>query len=341
MNVASLLLAMRNFPECRGGGDGAPRDLPPWRAWRTRGRPRRPPVAGGARVAFGMPSPAAHPPAPSGAPPAAPGPHVAGLWVYPVKSLGGVAVAEAPVGPLGLDRDRRWMLVDGDGWALTQRERPAMARLAVALGPGDGVTVTAPDGAALVVTPAPPDAPRRPVRLFDDVLDAAGCGLAADAWFSERLGVAARLVYLPDDVVRPVDPRYAGPGDRAALSDGYPVLVAGQASLDDLNARLRARGEAAVGVERFRPNVLVAGAAPYAEDAWRALEAGGVRLALVKPCARCVVTTVDPARGVVAGKEPLRTLAEYRRAGAKVLFAQNAVVRRAGVVRVGDPVAAA
>ncbi len=264
-------------------------------------------------------------------------PHVAGLWVYPVKSLGGVRVPASPVGPLGLERDRRWMLVDADGRAVTQRELPALALLAVALDDDGGVTVTAPGGAALRLAPASAGAPRRPVRLFDDVVDAAACDPAADRWFAARLGAPVRAVYFPDDVVRPVEPRYAAPGDRAAFADAYPVLVASQASLDDLNARLAERGEPPVGVERFRPNVLVAGAPAYAEDDWRTFEAGDVALALVKPCARCVVTTVDPARGAAAGPEPLRTLAGYRRAGGKVLFAQNAVVRAAGTLRAGDP----
>ena len=267
-------------------------------------------------------------------------PHVAGLWVYPVKSLGGVRVAASPVGALGLDGDRRWMLVDADGWAVTQRERPGLARFAVALDAA-GVTVTAPDGSTVRLAPALPGAPRRPVRLFDDVIEAADCDRTADAWFSAHLGGPVRLVYLPDDVVRPVDPQYAAPGDRAPLSDGYPVLVASQASLDDLNARLAARGARPVGIERFRPNVLVAGTPAYAEDGWRTLEAGDVALALVKPCGRCSVTTVDPARGAPDGPEPLRTLAEYRRAGSKVLFAQNAVVRATGTLRAGDPVRAA
>lgn len=268
---------------------------------------------------------------------------IAGLWAYPVKSLGGVPLAAARVGPLGIARDRRWMLVDPAGVALTQREHARLARLAVALGGAADdeaapVTVTAPGGASLTVAPPPADAPRRPVCVFDDALDAATYPAAVDAWFAAQLGAPCHLVYLPADVERPVDPRYAGPGDRTAFTDGYPVLVASQASLDALNARLARRGEAPVGIARFRPSVLVAGGAPYAEDGWRALRAGDVELHLVKPCARCVVTTVDPARGVTAGPEPLRTLAEYRRAGSKVLFAQNAVVRRAGRVRVGDPV---
>jgi uncharacterized protein YcbX len=261
-----------------------------------------------------------------------------GLWTYPVKSLGGVRVDTATVGPLGLDRDRRWMLVDVDGRAVTQRECPAMVRLAVALDADDGVTVTAPDGDRLRLAPSLPDAPRRPVRLFDDVVEAAAGDPAADAWFTTHLGAPVRVVHLPDDAVRPVDPRYAAPGDRTAFADGYPVLVAGQASLDDLNARLAAADAAPVGIERFRPNVLVAGTAAYAEDGWRTLAAGDVVLALVKPCARCVVTTVDPAHGVAAGPEPLRTLAAYRRVGSKVLFAHNAVVRAPGTLRVGAAV---
>ena len=269
---------------------------------------------------------------------------VAGLWVYPVKSLGGVPLDAARIGPLGIARDRRWMLVDPAGAALTQREHARMARLAVAFGGAADdeaapVTVTAPGGAAFGIAPPPAGAPRRRVRMFDDVLNAATYPAAVDAWFAAQLGAPCHLVYLPADVERPVDPRYAGPNDRTAFTDGYPVLVASQASLDDLNARLARRGEPPIGVERFRPSMLVAGGAPYGEDGWRALRAGDVELYLVKPCARCVVTTVDPARGVAAGPEPLRTLAEYRRAGNTVLFAQNAVVRAPGTLRVGDGVA--
>jgi uncharacterized protein YcbX len=267
---------------------------------------------------------------------AGPALRVAGLWVYPVKSLGGVALREARVGPLGIDGDRRWMLVDAAGRALTQREHAEMARFAVALGDGGHPVVTAPDGAALALTPLPAGGPRRRAEVFGDVVDALAAPPAVDAWFAERLGAACHLVALPADADRRVDPHYAAPHDRTAFTDGYPVLVANHASLDELNARLVARGEAPVGMERFRPSVLLDGAPAWAEDGWSAVHAGEVALALVKPCARCVVTTVDPVRGVRTGPEPLRTLAEYRRVGAKVLFAQNAVVRAGGLLRVGD-----
>jgi uncharacterized protein YcbX len=269
---------------------------------------------------------------------------VAALHVYPVKALGGIAVGESPVDGLGLARDRRWMLVDAGGRALTQREVPTLVRLATALLGDGGVRVTAPDGSTRDVHPTAGSAPRRPVRLFDDVVEAATYDRATDAWFAARVGVPCALVHLPDDVVRPVDPDYAeGAEDRAAFADAYPVLVASEASLADLNARLAARGAPAVPMARFRPNVVLAGdgMAPFAEDAWRTLRVGehddAVTLRLVKPCARCVVTTVDPATGAT-GREPLRTLAEYRRRDGKVLFAQNALVRRGGTVRVGDAV---
>jgi hypothetical protein len=280
------------------------------------------------------PSPAR--PAPADAPSEAL--RVAGLWLYPVKSLGGIAVDAARVGDLGLAGDRRWMLVDGTGRALTQREHAALARFATALD-GDTVHVTGPDGATVSFAPPAVGTPRMRVHVFGDTLDAAPAPAAVSAWFALRLGMACTLVHLPNDVVRPVDPAYAGPGDRTAFSDGYPVLVATQASLNDLNARLAADGEPPVPIGRFRPNLLVDGGAPWAEDDWRTVQAGEVALELVKPCARCVVTTIDPVTAT-RGYEPLRTLAAFRRHGGKVLFAQNAVVRAAGWVRVGDAVRA-
>ncbi|HEY0780441.1 MAG TPA: MOSC N-terminal beta barrel domain-containing protein [Gemmatirosa sp.] len=272
--------------------------------------------------------------------------HISGLCLYPVKSLGAVAVREAPVDDLGLRGDRRWMLVDADGRFLTQREHAALALGRVALGDGAALTLSVPALPPLRVTPPPADAPRERVTIFGDVVDAVPAAPEAHAWASTWLGAPTRLVYMPDDARRAVDPRYAGPDDRTAFTDGYPVLVASTASLDDLNARLVATGATPVGMDRFRPNIVVAAdegeaLAPYAEDDWRALRLGdGVRLAVVKPCARCVVTTIDQ-ESAGRSREPLRTLAEYRRAGTKVLFAQNAVVRAGGVLRIGDAVTAA
>ena len=270
--------------------------------------------------------------------------HVAGLWIYPVKSLGGIACPVAQVGDLGLDGDRRWMLVDQAGRFLTQREHACLALGRVALGAGR-LGLVAPGQPSIDVAVPHATAQRLRVTIFDDVVDAVLAEPAAHAWATAWLGSPTRLVYLPDDSRRAVDPRYAAPGDRTAFTDGYPVLVVSQASLDDLNARLGRAGEGPVGIERFRPNVLVAGdegeeLAPYAEDDWRTVRVGAtVELAVVKPCARCVVTTIDQGHAT-RGREPLRTLATYRQRGNKVLFAQNAVVRAPGTLRVGDVVRA-
>lgn len=276
--------------------------------------------------------------------------HVASLHVHPVKSLRGVSVGAAEVGELGLALDRRWMLVDHAGVFLTQREDAGMALLHTSLvaPPGTAadapvtlshaVRVHAPSGATLDLVPPPPDARRRHVRIWAHEVEACDAGPEHDAWLSEALGRACHLMWMPDATRRPIDHDAAGPGDRASFADAFPVLVASQASLDDLNARLAASGQPAVAMERFRPNVVVAGAAaPYAEDGWGRVRVGDVALDLVKPCARCVVTTIDPdtARG---GAEPLRTLSAYRKVGSKVLFAQNALVRATGGIRTGDSV---
>jgi hypothetical protein len=276
--------------------------------------------------------------------------HVASLHVHPVKSLRGVAVRAADVGELGLALDRRWMLVDDAGVFLTQREDASMALLHTSLvaPPGSDadapvtlahtVRVHAPSGATVDLAPPSADARRRRVRIWSHEVEACDGGAELDAWFTEALGRPCHLMWMPDDSRRPIDHDAATADDRAPFSDAFPVLVALQASLDDLNARLVARGQGAVTMERFRPNVVVAGdAEPYAEDAWGRVRVGELALDLVKPCARCVMTTIDPetARG---GAEPLRTLSEYRKVGSKVMFAQNALVRATGTVRVGDAV---
>jgi len=293
---------------------------------------------------------------PTAPPPGARLGRVAELRIYPIKSLGGVRVDRATVGDRGLAHDRRWMLVDDDGVFYTQRALPRMA-LAHATPRDGGVRVTAPGLDALELAPPSDDAPRRRVQVWDDVVDAQTYPTSVDAWFARVLGRPCHLVYMPDDVIRPVDPRYAGPDDRAAFSDAFPVLLLSRESLDDLNARLVERGVGAVAVERFRPNVVVedTGAA-FAEDAWGAVtlvpavipaKAGiagmtGVTLRVVKPCARCVLTTVDPETGRPSVRgEPLRTLATYRTRGSKVLFAQNALVVRGGEVAVGADVVSA
>lgn len=260
---------------------------------------------------------------------------LARIYVYPIKSAAGVALDRAALDGLGLRHDRRWMLVDDAGEFLSQRRLPRMALISVSFS-GASLLVEAPSMSALTLPLEPgPDDPRQrtPVRVFDDLVPAASAGEEPDRWFSGFLGVGCRLVYMPDDVVRPVDPDYARDGDRVGFADGFPLLMFSEASLADLNSRL----PEPVPENRFRPNLVVSGCGAFAEDGWRWVRVGEVGFRVAKPCARCTITTVDQRIGV-RGKEPLRTLASYRKVGDKVMFGQNLAHDGPGELRVGDAV---
>ena len=250
---------------------------------------------------------------------------VSALTVYPVKGLRGIRVASRRVDPLGLEGDRRWMVVDAEGTFLSQRSHPAMARVGTAFVRGGGAAsprlrLSAPDGSAVEISAEPREGTPVRVTIWDDAVDALAPSPEADAWMSDYLGTPVRMVYQPDHAVRPTDGAFA-PGGQVSFADGYPILLVTQASLDELNRRLAEP----VPMHRFRPNVVVEGdCAPHAEDGWRRIRVGELDLAGVKRCARCTVTTVDPATGL-RGVEPLRTLALYRAAGGKVWFGQNLV----------------
>lgn len=251
------------------------------------------------------------------------------LHLYPVKSLAGVDLTHARLDGFGLEHDRRWMVVDHQGRFLTQRELPRMALIQVALN-DQGIRLSAPGASALkVVTPAEP-APRLKVEVWRDRCEATTAGPSADAWLSQFLGVECRLVYMADDVRRQVDQAYAGPQHHTSFADGFPLLLISEASLQDLNSRL----QEPVSMTRFRPNLVVSGCSPYAEDQWSRIRIGKMELQLVKPCSRCSITTVDPATGV-RGSEPLATLAGYRRRGKQVYFGQNLLYDQPGELGVG------
>lgn len=263
--------------------------------------------------------------------------HIAALYRYPVKSLGGQSVAQAAVEPLGLAGDRRWMIVDPDGRFLTRRQIPHLARIAAHPHPL-GVELHRAGAAPLVVRFPDRAAPARPVTIWSDRVEAQPGGNEADAWLAQAVGRPLHLVYQPDHCPRPVSPKYARPDDRVSFADGFPLLVTTEESLAALNAAL---GEPVV-MERFRPNIVLAGApAPWAEDEWRRLRLGPITLRIAKPCVRCVVTTQDPATGapVGDGHEPLRTLrALGRRTKSGIVFGQNAIPDGGGTLAVGDDV---
>jgi len=256
------------------------------------------------------------------------------IFIYPIKSTRGTAVAETELDISGPARDRRWMLVDEGGLFLSQRKLPRMALIYPRF-EGYDLVVTAPGISPLTISNWSGEGEWIPVRIWRDQLTLPHPNPAYSEWFSTFLGRTCRLVYLPDTVVRHVEPPFDQPEWRVSLADGYPLLVLTQASLDLLNEKLASP----VGVERFRPNLVISGTAPHAEDTWRRLQIGSVQLAIVKPCARCSTVLVNPDTAEV-GIEPLRTLAGYRKLPEIVLFAQNALVTSPGHLRVGTPVEA-
>lgn len=253
------------------------------------------------------------------------------LYRYPVKSLRGDVFAELTVDARGFAGDRRWMVVDADGRFLTQRQQPRMCLVDAALDDAGRLTLQAPGMPP--ATQGPSTGRRQQVVVWRDRVEAEAGDPAVDAWLSEFLGVHCRLVRMPDDSVRPVDPDYAGPGHRVGFADGFPFLLISEASLGDLNARL----ERPLPMERFRPNLVVAGCEAFAEDHWRRIRIGDLVLDVVKPCSRCIIPTIDIATGE-RDAEPLRTLLTYRQRDNRILFGQNLVHQGAGVLRRGMPV---
>jgi uncharacterized protein YcbX len=265
-----------------------------------------------------------------------------GLWRYPVKSCRGERLSSAAVEPWGLAGDRRWMIVDADGVPATAREHHRLVLITPRLGRGH-ITLSSP-GLPDLAVPVPSGADLVPVSVWGSALVAAPADEEAAAWLSKIVGEPVRLVYLDDPTRRPANPAYSEPGDRVSFADAYPLLLTSEASLDQLNEWIAAGPRAAEGplpMTRFRPNVVVAGAAPWAEDGWQRLRIGPATFRAVKRCDRCVLTTVDPDTAV-KGKEPIATLARYRRWDGKVWFGVNLIpdlpLAPGTVLSPGDPV---
>ncbi len=257
------------------------------------------------------------------------------LHIYPIKSTRAIDLPASEVLPRGLPGDRRWMLVDEQGRFVTARQHPRLAMVETAFD-GDVLRVRAPGQEELTLPLQPSSPQRREVEIWRDRVEAVAPSPAADAWFSAWLDKPVQLVQMTEDIHRPVNPDYGQPGDEVSFADGFPLLLIGEASLADLNRRL-ARP---VSMRRFRPNVVIAGAEPYAEDTWVRLRIGEVEFEGVKNCSRCVFTTVDPETGTKSPDgEPLKTLQTYRLGEGGIYFGQNLIPRSGGTIRVGDEVA--
>ena len=260
------------------------------------------------------------------------------LNVYPVKGLKGIALTEARATERGLEHDRRWLVVGPDGAMLTQRSHPKMATVWTEL--GDALTLSAPDMDAVEVPLVAPPGPKVRADVWGNPCDALAASPAADAWLSEYLGLTCRLLYQPDDARRVSPRRFTGNDERlVGFADAFAYLITGDASLADLNARLLAKGHPALPMNRFRPNLVVSGSEPWAEDGWDEIHVGDAVLKSAKPCGRCQVTTTDQASGEVKGPEPLATLSTFRDSKEfGVMFGMNLVTLKPGRVRVGDTV---
>jgi len=255
------------------------------------------------------------------------------LYLHPVKSLGGVAVTQFTIDRFGPHPDRRWLVVDKEGRFLTQRQHAAMALVRTSLD-GESITLSAPDCDPVSFSSADFEGGEPlQVRVWRDGCDAVTGPRQLDDWLSAYLGVPCRLVYMPETSRRNVDPNYANEGETVSFADGFPLLLTSEQSLADLNARLTF----SIGMERFRPNLVVDGSTPFAEDEWKRIRVGSVDFIVAKPCSRCVIPTIDPATG---RKQPevFKTLKAFRQRGGEVFFGQNLLPVGAGSLQVGDVV---
>lgn len=259
------------------------------------------------------------------------------IWIYPIKSLGGIALQKARLQAKGLAHDRRWMLIDENGVAMTQRTFPRMALFKPEIR-HDNISVTfTQDGKAIASVQfgrtAVQYGSRITATVWNDDVSVLEVDPEVSGWFSHHLNVPCRLVAFPEANPRRVDPRYSVHQEQVSLADAFPFLIIGQSSLDNLNERL----EQPVPMNRFRPNFVFVGGAPFVEDTWRTLSIGTLPFVAAKKSERCVLTTVDQETAE-KGSEPLRTLSTYRKVGNKVHFGQNLIGPAEGEVRVGDTV---
>lgn len=255
---------------------------------------------------------------------------VSELFVYPIKSLGGISLSSSLVTDRGFQYDRRWMLVDADNQFMTQRDFAEMALLQVQV-EKEGLKVTHKQKGDSIAIPFETNGETIPVQVWSDRVKGIVVDNQLNQWFSDLLSKSCRLVLMPDQTQRRVDGRYASNKEITSFSDGYPFLIIGQSSLDDLNNRL----EEKLPINRFRPNIVFTGGEPYEEDTLAHFTINDIHFYGVKLCARCVMTTIDQDT-IKKGKEPLRTLSKYRMKNNKIYFGQNLLHHGEGIVNVGD-----
>jgi len=257
-----------------------------------------------------------------------------GISLYPIKALGRCGTQQSQVSALGLVGDRRWVLTDTTGKFISQRSHPKLAQVQVRT-LKDGLELKAPGADPILLSPSA-EAPRSQVTVWQDTVSAVDAPSFANEWFSLFLGDDCLLHFMDEQCIRPVNMPEGQPGQhRVSFADGFPCLLASTASLDLLNSKL----VEPVGMDRFRPNLVVTGCEAHAEDDWGRFRIGEAEFRAVKPCSRCKVPTIDQTTGkATADGEPLRTLATYRNQPEGIMFGVNLVVENEGVLSVGDEV---
>lgn len=261
---------------------------------------------------------------------------VSELYIYPVKSLGGIKLESSQITDRGLQYDRRWMLVDGDNQFMTQRQHPEMALLNTSIHEEKLVIKNRREGQTPLIIPIQPASKYgdiEKVQIWSNRCKAIMVSKYADEWLSHALSANCRLVFMPDETKRRVDGRYAHDKEITSFSDAFPFMMLGQSSLDDLNSRLTE----ALPINRFRPNIVFSGGQPYEEDSMEQLTIAGNQFLGAKLCGRCVITTINQQTALM-DKEPLKTLATYRKKNNKIYFGQNLLSRGEGMIQVGDKI---
>ncbi len=254
------------------------------------------------------------------------------LYRFPMKSAIGERLQRAELDGIGLAGDRRWMLVDAsNGRFLTQRALPQMSQLSALWNASGGLTLSTAGRSSLDVALPDPNSDLRGTFIWKDSMLVPDAGDEAAAWLSEFIGKPCRLVHVPNERARDI-PGSLLPEEKVGFADGFPLLLIGQASLDDLSSRVGRPLE----MLRFRPNLVVEGSAPFAEDEWKRIRIGGVEFSVAKGCTRCILTTIDPATGERSpDREPLTTLKTYREREGELYFGQNLINRSTGTLEEG------
>ena len=265
----------------------------------------------------------------------------ANLFIYPFKSARGSTLDSARVDAFGMQGDRFAMLTDPDGHFITQRDMPALARISVEPAENGGLRL-AMDGKGEIVAARPTGEDRLGVDVWKSELSAALADTAVHETLSDWLERPVRMVFFDSHSTRIASEEWAGEGTPVRFADGYQILVTTTGSLKALNDDMAAHGEAGVGMDRFRPNIVIDSDEPWAEDRWAAIEIGGIRLDLVKPCARCIMTTQDQRTGSREIASPMPAMGRIRMSADRrvpgPLFGWNAVPRSEGHISLGDAV---